>query len=369
MDLRSSLLALLAPTAPGDEIIPGVRLLGASVDAGLGLDFAVAGGGLHIDVAPADEPGPAAARSPRLRFSYRGDERAGLATCRAVAALAAANEAAVLAALAAAGEREVDGARVRELRVAQLLEPIAPGHFTLSPYVGCLIGCRFCWAQSGVRRVRRLSRLPEVPWGSFADVRINAAEVLADELPRLRPALVQFCPLMSDPYHALERRYRVTRTCLEVLARAAAPPAVLILTRAAGIAEDAALLARLPRVWAGVSLPTIDDAVRARFEPRAASVAERLATLDALRAAGVRTFAVVQPLLPGDVAALADALAPRVSSVRVDVLHGEEAAGVDFDAYPDARGAAWQAAQATAIAEALGHHRIPLWRGELPPDF
>jgi DNA repair photolyase len=119
----------------------------------------------------------------------------------------------------------------------------------------------------------------------------------------------------------------------------------------------------------GVSIPTIDDGVRAHFEPRAASIPERLAVLDAFRDAGVSTIAVVQPQLPGPVDALADALAARVGSVSLGVLRGEQNAEALFDVaeYRIARGEAWQDAQALALRDALAVRGIPTWTGELPP--
>jgi DNA repair photolyase len=372
VDLRDCLLDLLAPAQLGDEL-GGARLVGAGAEAGWRLDFEIAGTRLDVEVAPLDEPGPAAARTTRLRVYYRGTHDAGLRVCRAVAERAAANEARVLAALAAgARETQVGATRVREVEVTRLLQPAAAGRarfHTLSPYAGCVIGCRFCYGQAGLATLRRVAGLPAVPWGSYVDVRVNAARVLAAELESVRPEIVKFCPLTSDPYQALEARYRLTRACLDVLVSAAAPPAVLLLTRARALLDDVERIARLERVWAGVSIPTADDAVRAHFEPRAASVAERLEVLDALRAAGVRTCAVVQPLLPGPVDALADALAARVSSVRIDVLHGEYAAHDDFAAYADARDDAWQQSQAAALARALGERGVALWADELPPEL
>src|ERR1051326_8509400 len=97
---------------------------------------------------------------------------------------------------------------------------------------------------------------------------------------------------------------------------------VFVLTRSRLVERDADLLASLPGSWAGASIPTFDDAVRRHFEPRAASITDRFALLRALRAAGAKTFAVVQPMLPGAVDAFADALAEAVSSVSIDVLYG-----------------------------------------------
>jgi DNA repair photolyase len=370
MDLRDQLLRLLSPLRVGDELLPGVRLTGASDEAGCRLDFEVDGKRLDVEVAPLEEPGPAAVKTARLRLYYHGNGD-GMRVCRAVAERARENEAQVLAELAAgAREIEIDDARVREVQVTRLLQPAAAGsvrYHTLSPYVGCVIGCRFCYAQAGVARVRRLSGLKEAPWGSYADVRVNAPSVLARELEEIRPSIVKFCPLVSDPYQALERRYRLTRACLEVLAQGTA--AVLLLTRAQQILDDVALLARMPRLWAGVSIPTSDDSVRAHFEPRAASVGERVEILRALRAANIRTHAVVQPLLPGPVEELAEMLADCADSVRIDVLHGEHGAGRDFDAHREARGDEWQRNQAEALASALKARGIPIWRDELPPEL
>ncbi|MCY1014127.1 hypothetical protein OV079_53170 [Nannocystis pusilla] len=113
----------------------------------------------------------------RLGPSYRfdaavaADGRAlGVAVCRAVATAAAAREEAVLAALARDAEMAEEtgdepGARVRAVTVERLLERAEGGrYYTVTPYVGCLIGCRFCYAQSHVAETRALLGLPPAPW-------------------------------------------------------------------------------------------------------------------------------------------------------------------------------------------------------------
>ncbi|MCB9574415.1 MAG: hypothetical protein H6709_20225 [Kofleriaceae bacterium] len=381
MDLRDHLLALVGSPAIGDELAPGIRLVRASTELGLRLSVTADGAAIDVEITPADAGGRHAARTDRLLFGYRSggavtvDPAAGQAVCAALAAVARRHEAAALARIAddARAVAATDAPRVREVTIDRLLEPAGPPHQrhdTLSPYVGCLIGCRFCYAQSRLTTLRRLAGLPAAPWGSWVDVRVNAPAILAAELVDRPPRPVKFCPIVSDPYHAIEARLGLTRRCLEVLAAADAPPPTLILTRAVLIARDADVLARLP-AWVGMSVPTFDDDVRAHFEPRGAPIAARLATLRALRAAGVTTCAVAQPMLPGPVEALADALADAVSSVSLDVLRGEEAAGPLFDdpRHRHARDDAWQRAQADALADALTARGVAVWPGELPAEL
>ena len=381
MELRAHLLELLAPLRPGDELTPGARLLGVSTEVGFWLSFALPGGGVSVEVAPIGE-GRFAARTARFAISYRAeggrnpiDPRLGLALCRAVAERVAGNEERVAESLAArAREAPADTSRVRELRVESVLETAGHGaerFFKLSPYAGCLIGCRYCYAQTPMSVLRRLEMLPEVPWGSYVDVRVNAAEVLAGELARLAPRPIKLCPILSDPYQAVEARYALTRACLTTIGAAEAVWPVLVLTRSKLVTRDADLLASLPGAWVGASIPTLDDETRRHFEPRAASIPERFEALATLRKAGARTFAVVQPLLPGSIEALADALAGAVSSVSIDVLRGEEQSAADFDdpRYSAARTDAWQRARAEELVAALAARGIPVWPGELPPEL
>jgi DNA repair photolyase len=205
-------------------------------------------------------------------------------------------------------------------------------------------------------------------------VRRNAPQVLARELAEPARAVlpIKFCPVVSDPYQAVERRARVTRACLDVIAAAGRPWPTLLLTRSALILEDRERIAGLARAWVGVSLPTVDDEVRRHFEPRGATVAERLEVLRAFRSLGVRTLAVVQPLLPGSLAAHADALAGCADSVSIDVLRGVEGAGDLFSGDPRwvaSAGDEWQLARAHALVDLLAARGVPVWRGELPPEL
>jgi DNA repair photolyase len=208
---------------------------------------------------------------------------------------------------------------VREIEVPRVLIPEGAGHYYINPYVGCTIGCEFCYVAERADMSRALEGLPHLRWGRYVDVKVNAAEVLRREVRRARPGIVRFSPILTDPYQPLERHYRITRQCLEVLGQEGF--GAVILTRAALVAEDLELLKSLPAAAVGFSIPTDEDRIRQKFEPGADTIAQRLAALERLHAAGLRTFAVVQPMLPMNPERLVAALAPLISEVRIDRMY------------------------------------------------
>jgi DNA repair photolyase len=208
---------------------------------------------------------------------------------------------------------------VREIRVDRLLMCEGPNRYYINPYVGCMIACPFCYVIDRADFSRRLDGQPELPWGHYLDVKINACEVLRHELRPGMRGTVRMSPILTDPYQPAERRYRITRRCLEVLHETDLAPVVL--TRAPRILDDLELLRRFPRALVGFSIPTDADEYRQIFEPGADPIDERLAALRALHAAGIRTFAVIQPVLPMNVDRLVEQIAPFVRAVRLDRLY------------------------------------------------
>lgn len=212
-------------------------------------------------------------------------------------------------------------AQLREILVERVLVPEGPRRYYLNAYSGCAIGCGFCYVAERADLSRRLAGLPSVPWGAHVDVKVNAAEVLRREIEsgRFPPGLVRMSPILTDPYQPLERTYRITRSCLEVLLGAGFTPAIL--TRAARVTEDLELLRRFERAAIGFSIPTDDDRVRRLFEPRADSVDARIDALRACREARLLTCVVIQPMLPMNPARLVELVAPLVRAVRIDRMH------------------------------------------------
>ena len=103
----------------------------------------------------------------------------------------------------------------------------------------------------------------------------------------------------TDPYQPLEKRMGITRSLLEVLAECHHP--VTIVTKSALVVRDLDLLQRLAAeqlVRVFVSVTTLDDELKRRMEPRAASPAARLAAVSRLSAAGIPTGVMFAPVVP-----------------------------------------------------------------------
>ena len=194
---------------------------------------------------------------------------------------------------------------------------------SLQPYAGCAFSCAYCYVREmAVQRTNPYG----LAWGRWVAPKTNAPELLRARARRrgLRGLRI-FCSSATDPYLPLERRLRLTRGCLEVMAEH--PPDALVLqTRSPLVARDIDLLARLP-VLASVTVTTDREDVRRLLEPDSPSLALRVEVLARLRGAGVRTQAAVAPLLPCDPERLARELDPVVDRVVVDDFFLGDGAG------------------------------------------
>lgn len=314
--LLGPLLDAQSPDAPW-------RLLSWDVDQGISLTLARGDRRLLVEIAARDTAESCLLRTARFnlvaRRLFAGDAQLEPDERRAVEQLARLIRS--REGLLPVIERPTTtrGSAVREIEVDRVLVAEGDGHYYVNPYVGCMIGCEFCWAATSAELSRALEGLPSLPWGRWVDVKVNAPEVLRRELAAQAPGVVRMSPVVTDPYQPLERKYRVTRGCVAAIVDAGFSP--VILTRDARVLDDVDLFARCAGSAVGMSIPTDDDAVRAAFEPGASPIDERLDALERLHAAGVRTFAVVQPVLPMDAANLVARVAPFVRAVRVDRMH------------------------------------------------
>ena len=184
--------------------------------------------------------------------------------------------------------------------------------YVINPYTGCQHNCSYCYA----RYMKRFTGHSE-PWGQFVDVKITAPDLLRREITKKKPARVWISGV-CDPYQPLEAKYKLTRQCLEILVQHNWP--VTVQTRSPLVIRDIDILKVGTDFEVGLSITTADDQVRKLFEPDAPSIEARVRALDELHRAGIRTFAMIAPMLPGS-ENLAEILAGKVDSVILDRMN------------------------------------------------
>jgi DNA repair photolyase len=181
--------------------------------------------------------------------------------------------------------------------IARNDSPDIPFDQSINPYRGCEHGCVYCYARPSHAY---LELSPGLDFETKLFAKTNAAERLREEL---RKPGYKVSPLSlganTDCYQPAERRYRVTRQVIEVLAECDHP--LTIVTKSALVERDLDLLAPMATknlVKVFVSIGTLDRVLARKLEPRAASPQRRLDILRALSGAGVPCGVMVAALIP-----------------------------------------------------------------------
>ncbi len=190
------------------------------------------------------------------------------------------------------GPRTVDRdrCRTRRVRARSALTPSGLEGFdwALNPYHGCAHQCAYCYAPSVLGQDRQR-------WGTEVEVRQNMPAVLSRELRRKERGVVGVSSV-TDPYQPAERRFQVTRYCLERLARHDWP--VCLLTKSDLVVRDLDVIETLTEVEVGFTVTSLDEHQRRLLEPGAPPVARRLAAMRLLSDAGIPTYAFIGPIFP-----------------------------------------------------------------------
>jgi DNA repair photolyase len=192
---------------------------------------------------------------------------------------------------------------------------------SVNPYRGCEHGCIYCYARP---THEYLGFSAGLDFESRIMVKEDAPELLAAELssPRWKPQTLVMSGV-TDPYQPVERRLKVTRRCLEVLARFRNP--VGIITKNQLVTRDLDLLVELAMHDAAavnISVTSIDPKLQRILEPRASSPHARLEAITCLRKARVPVGVMVAPIIPG----LTDHEVPAILQACAD-------AGAQFAGY------------------------------------
>jgi len=199
---------------------------------------------------------------------------------------------------------------VQEIQAKVILSKSQIHDYTLNAYVGCAHRCAYCYA----RFMKRFTGHHE-PWGEFVDVKTNAPELLRREVAKRKAKGTVWISGVCDAYQPLEKEYGLTGQCLEILVDHGWP--VSVQTKSPLVLRDIGILKRATAARVGFTITTADEGIRRIFEPGAPAIAARIEALGVLHEAGIETFVMVAPLLPG-AEDLVSLLRDRVDSALID---------------------------------------------------
>jgi DNA repair photolyase len=192
-----------------------------------------------------------------------------------------------------------------------------PFTWTINPYRGCEFACKYCYA----RYTHEFMELRDgVDFERKIYVKQHAAELLRQELRRVKPGEEIAIGTATDPYQPIERRLEVTRAILEELSRHAGLE-LGIVTKSNLVLRDIDLLQRIAennQIFVNVTITTLDVDLARILEPRAPRPDLRMETVRKLNLEGVNAGVICAPVVP----AITDSPRDLEALVRVTAESG-----------------------------------------------
>ena len=201
---------------------------------------------------------------------------------------------------------------IKEVYAKTILSKSKVSDYTINPYIGCEHGCTYCYARFMKRFTGHRER-----WGAFVDAKINAAELLQCEIKKKRSGRVWISGV-CDPYQPIEKKYELTRRCLEILSKHGW--SITIQTKSPLVKRDLELLRVFNDIEVGLTITTADEGIRKIFEPNCSPIKDRIDTLEKLHSAGLKTYTMIAPLLP-KAEGLVTLLSGKVDYVLIDKMN------------------------------------------------
>jgi DNA repair photolyase len=179
-----------------------------------------------------------------------------------------------------------------EVTITRILNPTAIdlGEYVINLFMGCEFNCRYCYVRSN-----RVVSKKNKPWGSFVDVRVNAAELLEKELMKKSPHTV-LMGSTTECFQPIEKKYKLTGRILEILNRSRIH--YVILTRSPLITEYTSLLADgfCKKIYFTVN--EYNGQVKQNLEPKSPAFSLRVEAVNRLLAKGIPVVPYFSPVLP-----------------------------------------------------------------------
>ncbi len=209
-----------------------------------------------------------------------------------------------IARLAAEGESIREGHNVeyftlpsRSLLNRCMSQRTLPFTWAINPYRGCEFACKYCYA----RYTHEFMEMSDLDFEQKIYVKQQAAQLLRQELKKVKRGEEIAIGTATDPYQPAERRYEVTRAILEEFSRHKGFE-LGIVTKSNLIVRDVELpraIAKQNQLYVNVTITTANIELARRLEPRAPRPDLRLEAVRQLNLAGVPAGVICAPVLPG----------------------------------------------------------------------
>jgi len=188
--------------------------------------------------------------------------------------------------------------------------------YSLNPYRGCQHKCAYCY-------VPNVLRIPRSKWGCFVDIKMNIPVILSKELKKKKPGVVGISTV-TDPYQPAEKKYQLTRYCLEQLLRYDFP--ISVQTKSSSVVRDIDIISEFSDAEVMMSIATLNEDERRLLEPHSSSIQERLDALRKYSNTEVKTSVFFGPIYPTikneELARTIDVFIEcDVSEIVIDIFH------------------------------------------------
>lgn len=182
--------------------------------------------------------------------------------------------------------------------VNKVMSPDVGMQYSMNPYQGCEHGCIYCYARN-----------THEFWGYSAGLDFERKILVKEDAPQLLEAKLKSkrwkaCTIVlsgnTDCYQPAEKRYKITRACLEIFLKYKHP--VGIITKNSLILRDQDILEELAKdnlVGVNISVTSLSEKTRRILEPRTATIKKRLETIQVLSKNGIPVNAMLAPIIPG----------------------------------------------------------------------
>jgi DNA repair photolyase len=173
-----------------------------------------------------------------------------------------------------------------------------PFTWTINPYRGCEFACKYCYA----RYTHEFMEMRDgLDFERKIYVKQQTAWLLRQDLKKVKPGEQIAIGTATDPYQPAEKRFEVTRSILEELARHRGLD-IGIVTKSDMVVRDVELLRKVAEqngLYVNVTITTLDTNLARILEPRAPRPDLRLQAVKELNAGGVKAGVICAPVLPG----------------------------------------------------------------------